>query len=423
MTNSTNPIVTDVAAIRSNITSVSTPAAPTHDYQRPSLIAPESDGPIARTLDEFVRPTTNDPGEILRHRYLCRGGGLLLVGATGLGKSSLSMQLMIKWALGESAFGLEPARPVKSLLIQAENDDGDLAEMKCGVFNGLNLSEEDQLAASQNILVTHECSKTGTELCKEVLDPLLATVKPDLLWLDPALAYIGGDMNSQKDVGKFLRGDLAPLLKKHNCAVVIVHHTNKISKDPDKQLTDASYLGAGSAEWVNWCRAMLCLRKTDVDNTYELVAAKRGQNLKWRTADGESLTFKRYIGQSRRPDTIYWTEMAMNEVEELRGNNGKSAQDVLRHVPQHLLIAKDDLINVCRQNKIGKHLVDKLIKELVEDDELFEVAVPRVGKRPKVLLSREPISINPNTTLDLCEQTSQGHYVVPAQEEQAAKTL
>src|SRR5277367_4653864 len=150
--------------------------------------------PFARTLDEFVKPMGSDPAELLKHRYLCKGGGLLLVGPTGHGKSSLAMQFMIKWALGQSVFGLEPARPLKSLLIQAENDDGDLAEMKAGVFNGLGLSEDEQEEVSKNVLVAQESSKTGPTLCYDVLDPLLETIKPDLLWIDPALAYLGGDM-------------------------------------------------------------------------------------------------------------------------------------------------------------------------------------------------------------------------------------
>src|SRR5277367_3596368 len=134
--------------------------------------------PFARTLDEFVKPMGSDPAELLKHRYLCKGGGLLLVGATGLGKSSLAMQLMIKWALGQSVFGLEPARPLKSLLIQAENDDGDLAEMKSGVFNGLNLSAEEQTEVSKNVLITQESSKTGFVLCDKIIEPLLEKVKP-----------------------------------------------------------------------------------------------------------------------------------------------------------------------------------------------------------------------------------------------------
>ena len=37
---------------------------------------------------------------------------------------------------GRPLFGIVPARPLKSLLIQAENDEGDLAEMRDGVIAG-----------------------------------------------------------------------------------------------------------------------------------------------------------------------------------------------------------------------------------------------------------------------------------------------
>src|SRR5205807_1283581 len=80
----------------------------------------------------------HDPNELLRHRFLCRVGGLLLCGPTGIGKSSLALQMMMRWAAGRECFGIEPVRPLKSLLIQAENDDGDLSEMRDGVSAGLN---------------------------------------------------------------------------------------------------------------------------------------------------------------------------------------------------------------------------------------------------------------------------------------------
>lgn len=119
----------------------------------------------AKKLSEFKKPV-NDPAELLKHRYLCKGGGLLLVGSTGLGKSSLAMQLAIKWALGQPCFGLEPARPIKSLIIQAENDEGDLGEMKDGVFNGLNLSMEDQAKAEDNIHIYSENAKVRSLVIK-----------------------------------------------------------------------------------------------------------------------------------------------------------------------------------------------------------------------------------------------------------------
>ncbi len=411
-TNYTNIVTNDPSSLRTG--TMQMPIAHPHPVQPPMPPLPEiHPAPVARTLDQFVRPLREDPGELLKHRFLCRGGGMLLVGQTGMGKSSLAMQLMIKWALGQPAFGIEPTRPLRSLLIQAENDDGDLAEMKFGVFNGLNLSELDQTTACQRILVKQESCRTGGELVQSVLEPLLRQHSPDLLWIDPALAYINGDMNSAKDVGQFLRHDLAPLIAKHNCAVVIIHHTNKISRDPEKQLVDPAYLGAGSAEWINWCRCMLALRKTDVDNLYELIAAKRGARLKWKAADGENLVFTRYIGHCRRPDTICWLEMAIADAEELRANNGKSSQDVLKHVPQDLLIAKDDLVRICRQNGIGKNLTLELIDNLMEDEQLFELQVSRNAKRPKVLFSRQPQTIPENLMLESCQQNSHGYYIIP----------
>lgn len=206
---------------------------------------------------------------------------------------------------------------------------------------------------------------------------------------------------------------MAPLIAKHGCGAVIVHHTNKISKDPDKQVSDFTYLGAGSAEWANWSRAILALNKTDVDNLYELIAAKRGARLKWRTGDGVSLSMKRYIGHCKRPDTICWIEMAIADAEELRANSGKTAEDVMKHVPQQLLIAKDELLKVCCQNEIGQNLTRRLIEELIEADQLFEVPVPRVGKRPKVLISRTALTLPPSLVLDGLSRDSQGHYTIP----------
>src|SRR6266567_8862996 len=87
--------------------------------------------PKARLLSELIRPKHDqDPDELLKPRFLSRGGGLLLCGPTGVGKSAYGLQCAMNWALARECLGITPARPLKSLLIQAENDDGDLAEMR-----------------------------------------------------------------------------------------------------------------------------------------------------------------------------------------------------------------------------------------------------------------------------------------------------
>src|SRR5687768_15690667 len=98
----------------------------------------------ARSLGDLMRRIENDPRELLHFHYLVRGGGLLLVGPTGIGKSSFSMQAMISWALNKPAFDIHPTGPITSLLIQSENDDGDLADMRDGVIAGMGLGEADR---------------------------------------------------------------------------------------------------------------------------------------------------------------------------------------------------------------------------------------------------------------------------------------
>jgi len=298
----------------------------------------------ARSLCE-LRRSDNDNTELLRHRYLCRGGGLLLCGPTGIGKSSLSMQAMLLWALGREAFGIAPAGPLKSLLIQAENDDGDLAEMRDGVIAGLGLSEADAAAATANITVIREDEHTAMRFFEKTVRPLLAAHRPDLLWIDPALSYLGGEVSSQREVGAFLRNGLNPLLAEFNCGGIVVHHTNKPASGQEKKTwsgADFAYLGSGSAEWANWARAVLALRSIGSQEVYELRAAKRGTRLEWREADG-TRSFARYVAHAKEAGLICWQEVEAPDLPE--AGSGRAPEydinDVLALLPPEGLKTSD----------------------------------------------------------------------------------
>lgn len=350
--------------------------------------------PVARRLDELVAHGANDPSELLRRRFLCRGGGLLLVGPTGIGKSSLAMQAMILWALGRSAFEIEPVRPLKSLLIQAENDDGDLAEMRDGVIAGLNLTQEEKKTAMKNIIVAREDVRTGVLFFVGTVRPLLAEHQPELLWIDPALSYLGGEANSQKDVGGFLRNQLNPLLREFNCGGVVVHHTNKPPagrEKPEWSGGDYAYLGGGSAEWANWARAVIAVRSLGSHSVFELRAAKRGGRLNWMELDGETKTFTKLIAHAKEAGVICWREADPSEMPETKKTKRTyNKADVLAHVPPGKPIAKDLLRAKANGAGIALNKINPMIAELLDDGSLHEWREKRPGTNPKLSFARFP---------------------------------
>lgn len=271
-------------------------------------------------LGALVRhPSGNDPQELIRHRYLCRGGSVVFVGPTGVGKSSFSMQLAICFSIGQPCFGLTPARPLRVLIVQAENDSGDMAEMRDGVIAGMKLSGPEQELAATRVAVVSEDSKTR-ETFASMLDTLLAQNPADLVIADPAFAYIGGDASSQRDVSPFLRNMLNPVIHKHNVGFMLVHHVNKPPQGEQKstwQAGDFAYLGSGSAEFANWARAVIAIRSIGSDSVFELMLAKRGRRAGWTDQAGLPTT-KRFIAYDREPGVICWRDAEPQEVAPFR---------------------------------------------------------------------------------------------------------
>lgn len=262
-----------------------------------------------------------DPNELIKHRFLYRGGIALLCGPTGIGKSSFLMQLAIHLAAGQALFGIEPgdtftANGMKILLIQAENDEGDLAEMRDGVLKGCeNLTPEQRELALANIKVVTVADKTGDAFAM-TLAVLLERHGPfDLVLVDPAFAFLGGDSNSQKDVSHFMRELFNPLVQKHKVGLLLAHHTNKPLRGREKEgwaAGDFAYLGAGSAEWINPARAALAIRSLGSEDVFELRAVKRGRRLRWTDAEGRPSN-ARLIAHDKRPGVICWRDA--NELE------------------------------------------------------------------------------------------------------------
>jgi hypothetical protein len=238
-------------------------------------VDPDAEGVAISPSQLMCMDTSVDPTCLLGNRFLCQGGALVINGPSGIGKSAYVMQGVISFALGQSLFGLTPKRPLRSLIIQAENDIGDLAEQYQGVVRGIGM--ESRTAELDRMIHIVPESRVAGKAAIDAFARLLERYKPDLFWIDPLMAYLGGDVSSQEVCSAFLRTGLTPLAHQYQCGIIMVHHMGKQSKDKTKGF-DSSYSGIGSSEITNWARGVIQLKKLE-DGLVELEYAKRGRRV------------------------------------------------------------------------------------------------------------------------------------------------
>ena len=220
----------------------------------------------------------NDPNNILGNRWLCKGGSLLIVGQSGTGKSSLMMQAAVHWSLGRDFFGIKPERPLRSIILQAENDFLDVGEALQDVVAGayLDSTERDQLRES--LAIFRDTVSTGTAFTAALAD-LVREHRADIVFVDPLLSFAGIDVSDQEQASKFLRHDLAPILLETGAVLVAMHHTGKPKAASDKEghtVADLAYAGLGSSEFTNYFREVAVLFRCQGDEPiYKFGLTKR----------------------------------------------------------------------------------------------------------------------------------------------------
>ena len=249
---------------------------------------------------------------IVGNNYLRKGGSCLLVGPSGIGKSSLGFQIAMCWALGRPCFGITPSRPLKILLIQAENDIADMHDMMAGIARTLEVigDTETRRTLKANLVINHNVADTGHDFILS-MQRLVDHHIPDLVIVDPLLSFIGADISKQEVVGQFCRNWLNPVLKACNIAFLAIHHTGKPpAKDPKgkkaapKSLSEWAYHGIGSSELTNWARAIIVVNPVEA-HRYDLLLAKRGQRAGAKHPNGTNTNVV-HLEHSR--DNIYWLQ-------------------------------------------------------------------------------------------------------------------
>jgi RecA-family ATPase len=312
-----------------------------------------SEVPEEISVDELQNyDTENDPTTVLGNRWLCRGGSLSIIGQSGIGKSSFLMQMAIMLAIGRDFFGIQVMKPYKCVVMQSENDTGDLAEAFKGVVSSMSLSDDEKTLLRTNIKFYRETVKVGEQFVK-LARKLIVHNKADFFFADPLLSFAGGPLNEQAYASQFLRNWIQPVLMETGVVWVWLHHTGK-PKDKESNagatISDIAYSGLGSSELTNWSREVAVLRRTDkVRPFFELVLTKRGKRAGILDKDGRaSCTLNLRHAEGR----IRWE---VND-ENIRPNFGLKDWKKMEIMPpcQHMAQGESELVNyIARAMGIG----------------------------------------------------------------------
>lgn len=282
------------------------------------------------TLDDLADPLPeqDNPNAIFKNGYLRRGHGMALIAPAGVGKSTLSIQTSIQWCMGMTAFGIDPVKPLNVAIIQAEDDQEEMAFFRNEITRGLlaeGCHKSDIIKARKKILIYEFVGLVGEAFCARLKLLLKDNPELDLVIINPLQSYAGCDISHNAELTKFLRVMLDPVIKNSHAAVLFIHHTNKPpnAKERSGWGTDsfAAYAGAGGAELANWTRAQLSLVPVEgMTGVFTLTAGKRGGRLGWKDSDGEKTT-RQYIAHS--DGLIFWRSATDEEILEAEGQSGK----------------------------------------------------------------------------------------------------
>ena len=222
-----------------------------------------------------VRMADIDPIEVewVWHPYIPRGKLTLLEGDPGQGKSWISLGIATALSLGHGLPGQEdPKLPSRVLVMTAEDGLDDTIRPRL-----------DSMGADVTRVYACEGVDSFDEEGLDLLENRAAELRPDLMVVDPLVAYIGARVDIHRaNETRAVLSRLASIADRTRSAVLAIRHLNKSSGGK------AIYRGLGSIDFTAAVRSVLLVGQDPDDTTSGAVVhiksnlAPRGDSLGYR---------------------------------------------------------------------------------------------------------------------------------------------
>jgi hypothetical protein len=243
--------------------------------------------------------------------FLEVGCFIMLIGQSYVGKSTFLAQLTIYLAIGRQWLFFRVGRPLKILLVQAEDSQNKLIRMG-QMYRRMGLKKNEITLARENLAVL-TIRDLQDEKAIEEIERHALVFKPDIVCINPMTSYLSSSIYKDDIINRFLRVQLTPMLDRLKISAIVVHHPPKPvpgAKEP-KELTafEMQYGSAGMASLTNAPRGNVFLVHVE-SNVFKLSVGKGFEDL------GTSETSV-YLRRARDGDGIMlWEECDQAQADE-----------------------------------------------------------------------------------------------------------
>ena len=279
-------------------------------------------------------------------QFLQKSGKTLVSAPTNVGKSLLSMNLILTLCSGEEEF-LDTFEVEKGRCLYLDFEMGESAMKKRLIkMMGQNMTVDGLFVKSMLGVDLLE------ENIKDQIQKWIGELNIDILVLDPIGSAWSGDENNKQDAVK-ITSFLDGLVEKFSISVVVVHHWRKSTKD----FKSGGEMAAGSYKWIAWPDNHVTI--DGPINNLKVVCQKGRNEVKFdpfRIAlDPERLTFV-YAGDFSKK----YTETDLMEIFDSFGQDRVKVVDIVKKAkemgkgsPQTIrdLIKKSDIFGVDKSKK------------------------------------------------------------------------
>jgi hypothetical protein len=230
-----------------------------------------------RKPSELLAMRFNDSDKIVGDRIIAKGQSATLLGAGGLGKSRIALQLAASVNTGRNFLALPTFNgPLRWFILQTENSNRrlqyDITAIQKWIGDQWPLFEEHVVI---HTVESSEDALVNIDMHAEAIRDAIGEARPDVIVWDPLNAFCVGDLNKDQDMRETCMA-VSQLSREGNPdrAIVVLHHalTGKAGAAKATGFDRASF-GRNSKILQAWTRGQINVAPASKDNNEQLVFA------------------------------------------------------------------------------------------------------------------------------------------------------